>query len=251
MPKSPLLLVQVLPWFFAVVSTANNGTQPGFFDVPQRGNDTADRLLVNAYPTGVTSSLDNLEKAHPGIDFFRGHGSLLADSMPKSPLLLVQVLPWFFAVVSTANNGTQPGFFDVPQRGNDTADRLLVNAYPTGVTSSLDNLEKAHPGIDFFRGHGSLLADSMPKSPLLLVQVLPWFFAVVSTANNGTQPGFFDVPQRGNDTADRLLVNAYPTGVTSSLDNLEKAHPGIDFFRGHGSLLADSMPKSPLLLVQR
>lgn len=60
----------------------------------------------------------------------------------------------------------------MPQRGNDTADHLLVNAYPTGVTSSLDNLEKAQPGIDFFRGHGSLPVDSVPKSSLLFVHVI-------------------------------------------------------------------------------
>ncbi|KAH7976021.1 hypothetical protein HPB52_008225 [Rhipicephalus sanguineus] len=84
-----------------------------------------------------------------------------------------------------------------------------------------------------------------------VVKILPWFCAVVSTANNGTQPGFFEVPQRGNDTADRLLDITYPAGVTSSLDSLEKVQPGDDLFRGYGSWLTDSMPKSPLLLVQK
>ncbi|KAL1480608.1 hypothetical protein MTO96_050887, partial [Rhipicephalus appendiculatus] len=170
MPKSPLLFVQILPLFCAVVSTANYTIHPGFFGVPQRGNDTADRLLDNAYPAGVTSSLDNLQKAQPGFDLFRGHGSWLTDGMPKSPLLFVQILPLFCAVVSTANYTIHPGFFGVPQRGNDTADRLLENAYPARVTSSLGSLQKAQPGFDLFRGHGSWLTDGMPKSPLLFVQ---------------------------------------------------------------------------------
>ncbi|KAL1422016.1 hypothetical protein MTO96_022478 [Rhipicephalus appendiculatus] len=250
MPKSPLLFVQILSWFCAVVSTANSTIHPGFFSLPQRGNDTAGPLLDNAYPAGVTSSLDSLQKAQPGFDLFRRHGSWLTDSMPYSPLLFVQILPWFCAVVSTANSTIHPGFFEVPQRGNDTADRLLENAYPAGVRSSLDSLQKAQPGFDLFRGRGSWLTDSVPKSPLLFVKILPWFCAVVSTANSTIHPGFFALPQRGNDTAYRLLHNAYPAGVTSSLDSLQKAQPGSDLFRGHGSWLTDSMPKSPLLFVQ-
>ncbi|KAL1422017.1 hypothetical protein MTO96_022479 [Rhipicephalus appendiculatus] len=251
MPKSPLLFVQILPWFGAVVSTANSTIHPGFFEVPQRGNDTADRLLDNASSAGLTSSLDSLQKVQHGFDFFRGHGSWLTDSMPKSPLLFVQILPWFCAVVSTAKCTIHPGFFALSQRGNDTADRLLDNAYPAGVTSSLDSLQRAQPGFDLFRGHGRWLTDSMHKSPLLFVQILPWFCAVVSTGNSTIHPGFFALPQRGNDTADRLLDNAYPAGVTSSLESLQKAQPCFDLFRGHGSWLTDSLPKSNSAVVLR
>ncbi|XP_075736425.1 uncharacterized protein LOC119161772 isoform X2 [Rhipicephalus microplus] len=82
--------------------------------------------------------------------------------MPESPLLLAQILSWFIAVLPTANNWIELEFSGGPQRGYNTADHQLDNAYPAGVMSPLKSLQKARPFCE---------------SPLLFAQ-LRWSFGV-------------------------------------------------------------------------
>ncbi|XP_049516249.1 uncharacterized protein LOC125942146 [Dermacentor silvarum] len=171
MPKTPLLLLQMLPWFLVGMSERDNGCLFFVVDAQLCRNASLECAFSGLAATGVTSPATSLQKEQRENIGFRGHGTWLTSMMPKTPLLLLQMLPWFLVGMSERDNGCLFFVVDAQLCRNASLECAFSGLAATGVTSPATSLQKEQRENIGFRGHGTWLTSMMPKTPLLLLQV--------------------------------------------------------------------------------
>ncbi|XP_049273600.1 uncharacterized protein LOC125759248 [Rhipicephalus sanguineus] len=171
MSKTPLLLLQMLPWFFVGMPVEDDGSCFFVIDAQRCRNGSLECALSGLAATGVTSPATSLQKGQRENIGFRGHGIWLANKMSKTPLLLLQMLPWFFVGMPVEDDGSCFFVIDAQRCRNGSLECALSGLAATGVTSPATSLQKGQRENIGFRGHGIWLANKMSKTPLLLLQV--------------------------------------------------------------------------------
>ncbi|XP_049516609.1 uncharacterized protein LOC119437522 isoform X5 [Dermacentor silvarum] len=174
MPKTPLLLLQMLPWFLIRMSERDNGCLFFVVDAQLCRNASLECAFSGLAATGVTSPVTSLQKEQRENIGFRGHGTWLTGIMPKTPLLLLQMLPWFLVRMSERDNGCLFFIVNAQLCRNASLECAFSGLAATGVTSPATSLQKEQRENIGFRGHGTWLTGIMPKTPLLLLQT-DWF----------------------------------------------------------------------------
>ncbi|XP_049516605.1 uncharacterized protein LOC119437522 isoform X2 [Dermacentor silvarum] len=160
----------MLPWFLIRMSERDNGCLFFVVDAQLCRNASLECAFSGLAATGVTSPVTSLQKEQRENIGFRGHGTWLTGIMPKTPLLLLQMLPWFLVRMSERDNGCLFFIVNAQLCRNASLECAFSGLAATGVTSPATSLQKEQRENIGFRGHGTWLTGIMPKTPLLLLQ---------------------------------------------------------------------------------